>query len=68
MDYRLQDKKENVTIKVIWNQYSINVNEQLEYLNLLYLRHVIKKYGFNNFFVTKIRSIKPNDDSTSLFF
>ena len=53
-------KKENVSVKVICNQKNIDVNEQVEYFNF-------KNYGFNNFFIRKIPSIKPYYGSTYLF-
>ena len=45
---------------------NINVNEQLKNLNDLYIKHGTKSYGFNNFIVKEIVSIKKNHDSIYL--
>ena len=54
----IKRKDEGVTIKIVANESTINVNEQLKILNDLYIKHGIKNYGFHNFIVKEIISIK----------
>ena len=57
LDNRYKRKGEGATIKIVANQSTINVNEQLKVLNDLYIKHGIKDYGFNNFILKEIISI-----------
>ena len=63
----LKRKDKHTIIKVISNSLDISVNKQLKYLNLLYSKYNIKDYGFDNFFVKEVISIKCNYDSMYLF-
>ena len=62
----LKGKDKHTIIKFICNSSDINVNKQLEYLTL-FSKYNIKDYGFDNFFVKEVISIKCNYDSMYLF-
>ena len=66
-EYCEKRKDKHTVIKVICNSSDIDVNKQLEYLSLLYSKYNIKDYGFDNFFVKDVISIKCNYDSMYLF-
>ena len=59
--------KKKATIRVITNSKDFDINEQFKFLNFLSLKRNIKKYGLNNFYITKIKSITPNCDSIYCF-
>ena len=63
----IKKKNEGATIKIVVNESTTNVNEQLKILNDLCIKHGIKNYGFNNFIVKEILLIKKNYDSIYLF-
>ena len=54
----IKRKDEGATSKIVAKESTINVNEQLKILNDLYMKHDIKNYGFNNFIVKEIISIR----------
>ena len=54
----IKTKDEGATIKIVASESTINFIEQLEILNDLYIKHGSKNYGFNNFIVKEIISIK----------
>ena len=54
----IKRKDVGATIKIVAKESTVNVNEQLKILNDLYMKHDIKNYGFNNFIVKEIISIR----------
>ena len=65
IDIKRKDK--GATTKIVANEPTINVNEQLKVLNDLYIKRGIKNCGFNGFVLKEIISIKKNYDSIHLF-
>ena len=66
IDIKRKDK--GGTIKIVANESTINVTEQIKILNNLYIKHGIKNYVFSNFIVKEIISLEKLWFDVPFFF
>ena len=64
----IKRKDKGGTIKIVADESTININEQIKILNDLYIKHGIKNYVFTNFIVKEIISIKKIMIRCTFFF